>query len=32
MFFNLDKTAKQNLINLYKQKALNYQQKKLNEK
>ena len=32
MFFNLDKASKQNLLNEYKQEALNYQQKKLNEK
>jgi hypothetical protein len=31
MFFNLDKTSKQNLLNEYKQEALNYQQKKLDE-
>ena len=32
MFFNLDKTSRQNLLNEYKQEALNYQQKKLDEK
>ena len=32
MFFNLDKTSKQNLLNEYKQEALNYQQKKIDER
>ena len=32
MFFNLDKNTKQNLFNQYKQEAINYRQKKSNEK
>ena len=32
MFFNLDKNSKQNLLNEYKQEALNYHQKKKDEK
>ncbi len=32
MFFNLDKNSKQNLLNEYKQEALNYHQKKKDER
>ena len=32
MFFNLDKNSKQNLLNEYKQEALNFHQKKLEER
>ena len=32
MFFNLDKNSKQNLLNEYKQEALNYTQKKKDER